>query len=107
MARSINRVIFLYGLLLLTAAAGGCQRGPTWNIAPVEGTVTKDGRPLANIEVVFLVDADAGTQGPRASGTTDKAGHYHLRSHNGDDGALVGKHRVLVTDLEAAMKQQM
>ena len=44
MLRSISRVVLLGGLLSLAAIAGGCQRGPTWNLAPVEGTV-----PIANI----------------------------------------------------------
>ena len=101
MARNISRVVLLCGLLVLAAGAGGCQREPTWNLAPVEGTVTKDGRPLANIQVVFLADVDAGTQGPRTRGITDEAGHYRLRTDNGDDGAVPGKHRVVLLDPEA------
>ena len=97
MARSINRVVLLCGLSALAAAAEGCQRRPTWNLAPVEGTVTKGGRPLPHIEVVFVTDLDAGTQGPKASSFTDEAGHYRLQTDNGDDGAVVGKHRVLLS----------
>jgi hypothetical protein len=74
-------------------------------LAPVEGTVTKGGRPLANVQVIFLADVEAGTQGPRTSGTTDESGHYRLRTENGDDGAVVGKHRILLIDAEAAMKR--
>jgi hypothetical protein len=102
MPPSISRVVLWCGLLVLVAAIGGCQRGPTWNLAPVEGTVTKDGQPLHHIEVVFLADLDSGTQGPRSSGATDEAGHYRLRTDNGDEGTVVGKHRVLILDLQAA-----
>jgi len=92
-----GRIPLLYGLLTLTAMAGGCQRGPTWDLAPVEGTVTKDGQPLTGIEVTFMPEIDAGAQGsPPAQGTTDKAGHYRLRNHNGDEGAVVGKYRVVL-----------
>jgi hypothetical protein len=84
----------------------GCQRGPTWKLAPVEGTVTKDGRPLRGIEVVFLADPDAGTQGPQATGRTDEAGHYRLRTDNGDDGVVVGKHRVLLLDAEVRKERK-
>ncbi len=101
----VLRRVFLSGLLILAAAAGGCQRGPKWNLVPVEGTVTKDGRPLGNVQVIFLADPDAGTQGPRATGTTDLAGRYRLRTDNGDDGAVVGKHRVILLDLDAVRKQ--
>jgi hypothetical protein len=105
MPRSISCRTILCGLLALAAAAGGCQCGQTWNLVPVEGTVTKNGRPLANIEVVFLADSDAGTHGPRASGTTDESGHYRLRTDSGEDGAVMGKHRVILLDLVAARKQ--
>lgn len=98
MARSISRVI-LGCCLLSLAAAAGCQRGPTWDLAPVEGTVTKNGRPLANLQVVFLAEPGAGPVGPRASGITDEAGRYRLRTDNGDDGTVIGKHRVMVLDL--------
>src|SRR5262245_24956705 len=94
MLRSISCVVRLGGLLILAAIAGGCQRGPTWNLAPVEGTVTKSGHPLANVQVDFLADPDAGTQGPRASGITDESGHYTLRTDAGDRGAAVGHYRV-------------
>jgi len=100
MPRSINRVVLLCGLLVLAAIAGGCQRGPAWDLTAVEGTVTKDGRPLRGVQVVFLPDTDA--VGPRSTGLTDEAGHYRLRTGNGDDGAVVGKHRILIFDLEAA-----
>jgi hypothetical protein len=101
MPHSISRVLLLCGLLVFSIAAQGCQRGLTWNLAPVQGTVTKDRRPLPHVEVVFLTDIDAGTQGPKASGFTDEAGHYRLRTDNGDDGTAVGKHRVLVLDPKA------
>src|SRR5689334_19899343 len=105
MLRSISRVALLCGLLSLTAASEGCQRGSAWNLVPVEGTVTKGGHPLHGIEVVFLADSDAGTEGPKVTGKTDEAGHYHLRTDNGDDGAVAGKYRVLVLDVEALDKQ--
>jgi hypothetical protein len=94
-------VLLLGGLALATA---GCGRAE-FTFVPVEGTVTKGGRPLRDVEVIFLADRDAGTVGQRASGVTDEAGHYRLRAANGDDGAVVGKHRVVILDREAAEKQ--
>ena len=69
-----SRVVLLGGLLVLFAAAGGCQRRSTWDLASVEGTITKDGRPLSDIQVVFLADSDTDTKGPRSTGITDDAG---------------------------------
>ena len=106
MNRSISRVALWCGLLALPAAAGGCQRGPTWNLAPVEGTVTKSGRPLANIQVAFLVDPDASTVGLRSTGITDESGHYRLRTDNADDGAVIGKYRVVLLDLQARRERK-
>ncbi len=97
MIRSSRGVILLYSLLTLSVTTGGCQRGPTWSLAPIEGTVLKDGHPLRDIEVVFL--PDAGTQGPRSSGITDESGHYRLRTDHGEDGAIVGSYRVCLHDI--------
>ena len=95
-----GRIRLLYGLLTLTAMAGGCQRGLTWDLAPVEGTVTKDGRPQVGIEVVFLPDADI--HGPQSSSITDEAGRYSLRVDGGGDGAIVCTHRVCLYDTRRA-----
>lgn len=83
-----------WAVLLLAVAAGGCSRSITF--APVEGVVTKDGRPVAKVEVIFFADGD--TVGPRASGWTDDAGHYQLRADLGQEGAPVGRHRVCLLD---------
>jgi hypothetical protein len=99
MVRNISRVLLLCALLALTATTEGCQRGQTWDLAPVEGTVTKDGRPLAGVEVVFWADLDAGTQGPRSSDITDEAGHYRLLTDNGGNGVVLGKHHVCLVDV--------
>jgi hypothetical protein len=85
---------------LLCALAGlalaGCGRGP--ERVEVEGVVTLDGKPLPNVEVVFLPDPERGSTGPRAAALTDAEGRYHLRSDKGEDGAAVGKYRVLIVD---------
>jgi hypothetical protein len=102
----MSRYGFDLTVLVLGAVAvtvSGC--GPKFTFIPVEGTVTKGGRPLRDIEVVFLADPDEGTLGPRATGRTDEAGHYRLRTDSGDDGAVAGKHRVVILDLEASKKQ--
>lgn len=97
MARSISRVVLLCGLMVF-AAAEGCQRAPNWDLAQVEGTVTKDGHPLPHVQVSFLADLDAGTQGPQSRAFTDESGHYRLANDNGGEGAVVGKHRVLIAE---------
>jgi hypothetical protein len=84
----------LLGVLAIVSA--GCQSKPAFS--PVEGTITKGGKPLVGVIVDFY--PDPGDLGPRSTSTpTDKAGHYRLRSTwGGDDGAVVGPHRVCIHD---------
>jgi hypothetical protein len=76
----------------------GC--GGAREFAGVEGTVTLDGRPLAEVEVVFVPDALKGNTGNNASAFTDAQGHYKLRSaRDQKDGTVLGVHRVFFVDL--------
>ena len=81
------------------ASAAGCQSEKSpYTFAPVEGTVRKDGQPLAGVVVVFWADADAGAVGPHSTGPTDSAGHYRLHTDQGVEGAVVGRHRVCILE---------
>jgi len=80
---------------LVLAAACGCS-GPGITFAPVEGTVTRNGRPVPHAQVIFFADGDS--RGPRAVGVTDEAGRFRLAADDGTDGAPVGSHRVCVID---------
>jgi hypothetical protein len=96
--------LFRLPLAALLAAGllplAGCNRGPEF--ARVEGTITLDGKPLDNAEVVFLPDPEKGNQGPCASAYTDEQGHYRLFCEKANqEGAVVGRHRVCVHDLAA------
>jgi hypothetical protein len=84
----------LFALACWTLA--GCSRSR--ERAEVEGVVTLDGKPAANLEVVFLPDPELGSTGPRAAALTDAEGRYHLHADAGEDGAVVGKYRVLIVD---------
>jgi hypothetical protein len=86
-------------VLFLAALATGCERPPEF--APVEGTITRGGRPAANIEVVFYADED--TRGAKAFGVTDAQGRYRLQTEAGQNGAVVGRHRVCLCDRDPAL----
>src|SRR6516225_4624785 len=80
----------------LLVAAAGCGR----QFGQVEGTVTLDGAPLPDVEVVFIPDPARGSTGNNASAVTNAQGRYSLRSpREGKDGVAVGFHRVMITDL--------
>jgi hypothetical protein len=83
-------------LALACCSLAGC--GSREERAEVEGVVTLGGKPAANIEVVFLPDPELGSTGPRAAALTDEEGHYRLHADRGEDGAVVGKYRVLIVD---------
>lgn len=84
-------------ILATVTALLGCQREPAFSFAPVEGTVTRGGKPLADVIVVFWNDADSGLA-PLSSGATDAQGHYRLHTDQGVEGAVVGRHRVCILD---------
>jgi hypothetical protein len=68
----------------------------------VEGALNLRGRPLPDVLVCFVPDAEAGTPGPRSTGWTDEKGHYRLICDKPNKpGAIEGKHRVIVHDPEA------
>ncbi len=90
--------LILIGVL---AALAGCSGGP--KIVPVSGTVTLDGKPLANALVAFNPAAPAGkieAAGPGSMGVTDEQGRYALKIIGTDGktvGAVVGEHRVRIS----------
>lgn len=90
-----ERALFLAGLFCLTVT--GCTSSPPRG--EVEGVVRSGGKPLANVLVTFLPDADQGGQGRRSSGKTDAEGRYRLQGEDGKPGAVVGRHRVVIEDL--------
>jgi hypothetical protein len=91
------------------AIAGGCSSHEL-ETAKVHGTVTLDGQPLETGLIFFQPE-----QGRMAVGKIQSDGSYKLFTYekNGDDGAIVGRHRVSVVppiaegefDAIPAMKQ--
>jgi hypothetical protein len=81
------------------ALVAGCDSGDRF--APVSGRVTLNGKPLANVTVSFQPIAPEGTRnaGPGSTGKTNANGEYTLVGGKGEDGAWVGKHRVMITRL--------
>jgi hypothetical protein len=86
---------------LLALLAAGC--GEKFPLAPVAGTVTLDGRPLAGARVGFEpVRAGADPEaGPGSYATTGADGRFTLTALTGRKGAVVGRHRVWVRTMRA------
>jgi hypothetical protein len=85
--------------VLFALLGTGCQRELPYGV--VEGEVTLDGKPLTDVEVVFLPDPDRGTQGRRSVALVDREGRYRLASDAGRSGAPVGFHRVCIIDMRS------
>jgi hypothetical protein len=88
---------------LALVAAAGCG-GPKYTFGEVEGTVKIDGKPAAKVLVQFMPDPGRSTSGPTAEAETDEQGRYKLRCEMPSmniraDGAVVGWHRVVLTDV--------
>ena len=75
------------GLLLLSGCFGGNS-----DLGYVTGTITIDGEPINYASVTFMP-----TQGRASIGLTDSNGVYNLVYVIGQDGALIGQHKVFVT----------
>jgi hypothetical protein len=79
--------------LALTAGCGSST------MAPVKGRVTFKGRPVAEAYVTFSpgprFDGDK-EPGKPATGQTTADGQFVLSTYKPYDGALIGKHRVVV-----------
>lgn len=73
---------------VLTIFFLGCGQSET---VPVTGTVTLNGQPATEAEVLFTP-----SKGRMASGQTDAAGKFTLSTNKPGDGAVPGDHKVTI-----------
>jgi hypothetical protein len=85
------------GLVCTLAALAGC--GQSLELGQVEGKVTAQGKPLANVLVTFIPELNGEAGRVRSLGMTDAEGRYRLQTEKQQPGAVVGKHRVTVEDM--------
>src|SRR5262245_3982810 len=93
MTRLRHPGLLCLGILLL---AVGCRQGPSLTYTEVEGTVKLDSQPVPGATVEFYPVTEGKEALPRSTATTDDKGFYRLTCENGNTGAVVGKHRVVV-----------
>ena len=84
-------------VLALCCFIAGCDSGRPMT-APVFGTLTLDGNPIAGAVVTFVPVAG----GRPAQGESDAEGRFKLSTFGADasDGAAIGEHRVSVTKVQ-------
>jgi len=78
------------GLIVLLAATVGCGDGRPKRVA-VSGQVLIDGDPIPGGSIRFVPEGDR-----PAAAEIDEQGHFTLRCYDGEDGAVIGTHRVQV-----------
>jgi hypothetical protein len=78
-------------LVCLLAGAAGCG-GNALGLVEVNGTVTLDGTPLSDADVIFQP-----VDGRPSIGRTDSDGYYELNYMDDKQGALPGTHQVRIT----------
>ena len=74
---------------------GGPPAAEVPDLAPVSGTVTLDGQPVAGVSVMFVpipnpANPKERTKGSGAYGSTDASGKYSLRHRSGQPGVEPG-----------------
>jgi hypothetical protein len=67
------------------------------HVAPVKGKVTFKGEPLRTGSIIFVPDAG----GKTAVADISREGEYVLGSYDATDGAIPGKHRIMIIALTA------
>ncbi len=102
MKRRYGILLSMAGLMLLlsNAGCGGGGGGEQYDVVPVSGVVTCEGKPVANAGVNFTPIAEEGRAegrpGRPALAITDEQGRFRLSTYGDYDGAIVGSHRVTV-----------
>jgi hypothetical protein len=93
--KGLTRRLSVAIVMMLVCGMTGCgASAPDLpKLAAVKGVVTLNGSPLANAIVEFYPDV-----GAPSSGKTDAEGKFALKYSQGQDGAIIGNHRVKVTE---------
>ena len=82
-------------LVCLCIFAVGCGNPHELEVAPVQGTITYEGKPVTQGFVVFVPQ-----KGKRATSPIDSTGHFSLSTYAENDGAIVGSHKVGIVAFE-------
>lgn len=95
----------------ISLAAGltwaGCGR-PSFETAPVHGTVTIDGAPVPRGKVMFAPVAKGDLNPGRPGwGEIGPAGEYRLSTFQQEDGAVVGEHWVTILNAKDKLPQNV
>jgi len=83
---------------LAACLAAGCGAKPV-EVAPVMGKLTLNGKPLGKHRVEFVPEEPTGDRFLRSIAETDDKGQFTLMCDNGQPGAVVGWHKVVIAPI--------
>lgn len=106
MTASFRSIAIGWCALLALAVAAGCSKspkatGPVLDVTPAAGTVTLDGKPLADATLTFIFEGQPPGGYIGSGAGTDAEGHYQVNSA-GQAGAVPGSYKVTVSKEVAA-----
>ena len=93
-----RQLIGIAFVISLSLTAAGCSSGDEWTakrpkVYRAQGVVKLDGKPLDEATVVYHSQSNDVS----AQGVTDKNGNFTLTTYDANDGAVEGKHKVVIT----------
>ena len=88
--------------VVVVCLMGGCSGRPPYELAPVEGVVTIDDKPIVDAKVMFapVAQGEDRKSGKPAFGVLGSDGRFTLSTYHDQDGAIVGDHWVTVIRLD-------
>jgi hypothetical protein len=91
---------------LTIVALAGCGRAP-YEVAEVDGVLRIGDKPGYKVYIEFIPDVNTEASPPASMAETDAEGHFTLQLHDRrggstQPGAVVGRHRVVLRDLQLA-----
>lgn len=96
-----GRVFQVIGIVLIVSlciTSAGCGAGDEWTakrpkVYRAQGVVKLDDKPLDEATVIYHSQSNDVS----AQGVTDKNGNFKLTTYDANDGAVEGKHKVVIT----------
>jgi hypothetical protein len=103
----MNWTIRICSVLLMLVVITGCAE-PQAKLIPARGTIKINGKPAGNISIQFLPDVKEKEVGafPSSLAISKDDGSFELATHDNQPGAVPGKHKVILNDIDEERPEQ-
>lgn len=100
-SRRLASRVLIWTFIVAVAGCGRGKKGPSFDLTPVSGTVTLDGKPLPDADVAFYLQGEAPPGYFGVGAKTDASGKYTMAVGE-SPGAVPGNYKVTVSRLVGA-----